>query len=757
MNNPRFLSLLTTLLLLALAACAPVVEETAVTPSPASQTSLSPTTAQTIQATATPTPEPQTNLPQPDLATATPIPPTATPTATPATILVGEPLRVGRGQIVDAAFLPDGDSFTIAIGWAGGVSLVSLDGIERWWQPTDALLIALAAAPQGDRVAAVLENGSVAVFMTGSGAVQQYAASRPYVYWSDIAFAPDGHWLAFQSIGPNRGDPIYLLDLASGDLAEIPRSRIDSGVRPSLVWSPDGQTLTLSALGEACTRLLDVQTGETRLTLRADGGCYDPWAIAFSPDGQQLALAAPDGGADLIRLDDGQRVAQLPGGVLARPDQTIPTLLFSPDGRWLASTGGYTFYGEPFPILIWEAATGAVVTEYPAPTEQRMALSFAGDALLSLYADGRITRWAFTEDGAAETAVGQIPVIAPHLDFRWSADGRRLAAPLRFGGAAVWGDVPDTDLLARFDAPLTDPALSPDGRFVALFNPERREISLYDVDSSVNKATIRDADFLPYGDPFSPDGRWLAYGTGNRLGLVEVSTGETAVTLSGYPADQVIARVVWSPTSDALVAASAAAYDSSPGRMILWQETAVGEFVAAYQGESVRAGYSCCVTIAAFNPSGSRVAFELLPDFNASSLLIEVYDRQQAETILQAREYGLLTWMSDDLLLTHEGQYDMWLTQWHVVDGEKSVLSAASQGDEVYAPGGLFSARISHDGPNIGRAIRVGSWLPDVRPMRANLGNDMIALHWSPNGRWLAALSVDGSLWIWPVTLPEPG
>jgi hypothetical protein len=99
------------------------------------------------------------------------------------------------------------------------------------------------------------------------------------------------------------------------------------------------------------------------------------------------------------------------------------------------------------------------------------------------------------------TAVAQIPVIAPHLDFRWSADGRRLAAPLRFGGAAVWGDVPNTDLLARFDAPLTDPALSPDGRFVALFNPERREISLYEVDSGVNVAMISDADFLPYGDP----------------------------------------------------------------------------------------------------------------------------------------------------------------------------------------------------------------------------------------------------------------
>jgi WD40 repeat protein len=268
-------------------------------------------------------------------------------------------------------------------------------------------------------------------------------------------------------------------------------------------------------------------------------------------------------------------------------------------------------------------------------------------------------------------------------------------------------------------------------------------------------AMIGDADFLPYGDPFSPDGRWLAYSAGNRLGLLAVSAGETAVTLGGYPADQKIARVLWSPNSDALVAASAAPYDSEPGRMILWEETAVGEFGAAYQGESVRAGYSCCVTIAAFNPSGSQVAFELLPVAEASSLLIELFDRQQAKTVLQAAEYELVAWISDDLLLIREGQYDTRLTQWRVADGEKSVLSVSSQWDTVFAPGGLFSARVSADGPNISRGIRISSWLPDVRPTRVNFGNDMIALHWSPNGRWLAALGVDNSLWVWPVTLPE--
>jgi hypothetical protein len=26
---------------------------------------------------------------------------------------------------------------------------------------------------------------------------------------------------------------------------------------------------------------------------------------------------------------------------------------------------------------------------------------------------------------------------------------------------------------------------------------------------------------------------------------------------------------------------------------------------------------------------------------------------------------------------------------------------------------------------------------------------------WLPNGRWLAALGIDNSLWLWPITLPK--
>jgi WD40 repeat protein len=750
LNLWRCVSLL--VLAVVLAACVPANPETAVTPTSLATAPNNLPIATSVSTPAAPVGTGTANQeqPLPDLPTPTPFPATATPE--PPQIFSGQPVKVGRGQILDAAFLPDGDSQAIAIGWANGVSLATLNGTERWWQPTDALLIALDASPQGDRIAAILEDGSVVVFSTENGAVQEYAASRPYVYWSDIAFSPDGQQVAFQSIGPRRGDPIYLLDLHNDQVHEVPQSKTDESVKPFLIWSPDGQTLTHAALGENCSRLLNKNTGETQLTLHGESGCYAPWSVAYTPDGQQLAVASPDGGIDLLQADSGQVIAHLAGSVLSQPDQTARVLHFSPAGRWLTTPGGFSFYGDAYPAIVWDVNNAVVQAELP-PTERvrKLAQTFAGDELISVYEDGRITRWPFTENNASETAVGQIPVIAPYLDFNWSAHSNRLAAPLRFGGVAVW-EATTGNLLTQFAAPYTDPRLSPDGRLLALFTPETQELTLHDLESGELVTTISGAASLPAADPFSPDGQWLAYGSGSELRLLPLSSGQ-AIALTGYPDDQTIARVIWSLQSDALIAASTA-IDERPGTVILWEKTTDATFTAVYQTESMRSSHSCCVTIAAFSPNGERVAFEQFPNYEASSLVVEVYDRQLGKLILREKEYELNAWLSDDVLLTNEGQYDRRSTTWDVVRGQKTISTAYASGG-IYAPNGLYYAVVSGSGANIGRAIKVHQWESRQAAGTVNFGNNVIALRWSPDGRWLAALATDSSLWLWPVTLPD--
>lgn len=165
----------------------------------------------------------------------------------------------------------------------------------------------------------------------------------------------------------------------------------------------------------------------------------------------------------------------------------------------------------------------------------------------------------------------------------------------------------------------------------------------------------------------------------------------------------------------------------------------------------MRAGYTCCVILAAFSPDGQQVALEFAPDFEASSLLVEVYDRQQETAVLRLNEYELLTWLDDDRLLTHAVQYETKFTQWAVGDGRSTVSTKSTIGDEVFAPAGGFYAHTSYTGPNIGRAIRIGHWLHRGVTQDDNVGNDMGVIRWSPDGRWLAALASDSSLWLWPV------
>jgi WD40 repeat protein len=729
----------------------PEAMATAVPPNP---TPLpSPTTP-----TAVPPPQDTPASPQVEFPTMTPPPPTAVPILP--QLLLGDARQLGRGQLLDAAFLPRGDSFVIALGWTNGVSLATLAGQELWWQPTDARLVALAADrqgdPQGGHIAAILQSGAVVVYSADRGDVRQTAESAPDVNRSDLAFSPDGRWLAFQSTGPYRGDPIFLLDVASDAVGEVPHSTINHNVRPFLVWSPDGETITLPALGQGwgsrCIHLLDAISGAERLTMQSDAGCYLEWALAYAPDGMHAALAHPEGGVDLLQLDSGQVTTHLLGDLLIHSQRTVPSLLFDPHGRWLATGGGY-FQDTTYPTRVWDVATGAIVAELfvkPPPSGgELLALTFAGDALLGAYSDGRITRWPFTADGAAEEAVGQIPVIAPHFDFRWSADGTRFAAPLTFGGAAVW-DVGQDEAIALFPAPLIRPALSPDGRWLALFHPGEREIQLYAVDSGARLASFADADSLPGDDPFSPDGRWLAYSTGNRLQLVRIDGEETAVLLEGYREDQAINRVLWSPTSDALVVATLNRSGTS-GQIILWEAAEDGGFVAVYQGESVRTGYA---TIAAFSPQGRYVAFEILLDVE-TGLVVEVYDRQQATAVLRAEKYELLTWLTDDLLLTH-GQSDRQFTQWELENGHPTISTQGPIGSEVFAPAGGFYAYPVNTGPDTGRAIGLDHWEGQGAAQEYHLGSSIRKMHWSPDGRWLAALTGDGSLWLWPANLPNP-
>ncbi len=732
-----------------------------------------PTTTTSIPLTVTPGPAGTVTLPLVPTATHSQEPPsTGFPgesekrplRESPSTFSIGEPKWLGRGEIVSASFTPNGTA--VAIGWANGVSFVDMETTtERWWQPTDVPIVAIDVHPEGKAVAAGLVDGSIILFDAATGSTRRFAGAGSYARHGDVAWSPDGRWIAFQFVGPNRQDPIYVLDIKRGTLHTVPGSQIAEGKMPALIWTPDGRGITLTDFGEKCTAVLDIQTGETLFTLQIGGKCYFPYAMTWSPDGSRFALA----GDSVILVDPhtGKITQTLPGSTLGFTlsggafSRFGHPLLFNEDGTFMAGKGGIADLGSGggfnnmFPLVVWNIETGEQVAQlgevgnaYRLGPEHknRLAIAFNGDTVLSLYANGELTRWAFTTD-SEEVTVGHIPVIAARPPLTWSADGRKVAALNRYGGVAVW-DVETGALVAQFDAPLEAPALSPDGRRIALTDRQANMVIIYDLDTDRVVQTLTESTSLPQATAFSPDGTHIAYGSRSQVIVADVATGERVAVLTGYPDDQIITRVMWGPGGEAIIAASGDPLDSAAGSLILWEHNGDGSFTESFRTKTIHTSNEAW-KVALFNPGGNLVALEQAPSPQGPFDTL-VYDREAGKVILKLRGYRLAAWASSEVLLTSEIASWTRLTRWNVRTGEKEVGARGADGGDIYAPTGLYFARPVPLG-----GMTIYDWATGNRVASGFLGSDPMEIAWSPDGHWLAALATDGMIRVWPVKTNE--
>jgi RNA polymerase sigma factor (sigma-70 family) len=223
------------------------------------------------------------------------------------------------------------------------------------------------------------------------------------------AFAPDASLLAVAGAPRGGGGPavIRLFDPATGRVVRTLRGH-DRAVR-SLDFSPDGKTL-LSAGIDGTLRTWDVATGAQQAVLIDK--VRDVHQARFSPDGKQIAA-----GVDVefkrwyLALFDAAT-----GKEAARLDIDARTLAFSPDGKFLATTGAW--FERPS-FLIDVAARRAVCELNDGGAADAVAFAPNGASLVT-YRDPGI--------GAAEAT----------LTFRDLPTGKptqRVAVPTGAAGA----------------------------------------------------------------------------------------------------------------------------------------------------------------------------------------------------------------------------------------------------------------------------------------------------------------------------------
>jgi hypothetical protein len=197
---------------------------------------------------------------------------------------------------------------------------------------------------------------------------------KPYKVFPEPSQA--GHIFGIESIG---FDPEGYL-LLSASLDKSVRSwELSSGHTDwvtSLAFSPDTEMLISGGM-DGAIRLWDIQQGRSLQDLPARAGRV--WSLALSPDGKTLAVGGDDHAIHLFGMTGDLVPRLLDGPVLKSALDPARHLVFSPDGKRLATSGSQ----DDAAVEVWDAVSGRSLKQVPTGKWTRSIASHPNGEILA--------------------------------------------------------------------------------------------------------------------------------------------------------------------------------------------------------------------------------------------------------------------------------------------------------------------------------------------------------------------------------------